>query len=333
VEMFSPKVPLCVHPLPFLCLLKYRQKLSEQVHDSSQLEVNRHAADQSAGLSNVRVQPVNKSALGLIREFEGGETSATLQRIEYNHLMADHDFWVPNSGQLELEDREIHVWRADLDGEKMELCRFEETLAPAERARADRFVFGQDRDRYVAARGALRELLGRYLNCSPAHVKFDYNSKGKPSVRAEFNKPSVQFNISHSHGLALLAFALGRNLGIDVEFVRPEYPADEIAERYFSPQEVMELRVLPPAMRAEGFYLCWTRKEAYIKARGQGLHIPLQSFNVSLTPGQPERLESADSCRWSIWSLYPDPLYAGALVAEGQHLRLRQWAWKTGDGS
>jgi 4'-phosphopantetheinyl transferase len=132
--------------------------------------------------------------------------------------------------------------------------------------------------------------------------------------------------------LALLAFALGRNLGIDVEFIRPEFPADEIAQRYFSPKEVMELRTLPPSLRAEGFYLCWTRKEAYIKATGEGLHVPLESFNVSLTPGRPERLESTDSGRWSMRSLYPDPFYAGALVAEGQQLRLRQWGWEAGHG-
>jgi 4'-phosphopantetheinyl transferase len=132
--------------------------------------------------------------------------------------------------------------------------------------------------------------------------------------------------------LALLAFALGRNLGIDVEFIRPEFPADEIAQRYFSPKEVMELRTLPPSLRAEGFYLCWTRKEAYIKATGEGLHVPLESFNVSLTPGQPERLESTDSDRWSMRSLYPDPLYAAALVAEGQHLRLRKWGWEAAHG-
>jgi 4'-phosphopantetheinyl transferase len=243
--------------------------------------------------------------------------------------MADHNSWAPNSGRLELEEREVHVWRADLDCEEMGLHRFEETLAPDEKARADRFVFRQDRTRYVAARGALRELLGRYLNRSPAEIEFDYNSKGKPSLRAKINKHSVQFNISHSHGLALLAFALGRDLGIDVEFVRPEVPTDEIAERYFSPQEVIELRALPLSMRTEGFYLCWTRKEAYIKARGEGLYIPLESFNVSLTPGQPERLESADSCRWSMQSLYPYPSYVGALVAEGQNLGLRQWSWKS----
>jgi 4'-phosphopantetheinyl transferase len=247
--------------------------------------------------------------------------------------MEDHNGWAPNSEHFEFEDQEIHVWRAYLDGEEIGLHRFEETLAPDEKARANRFVFPQDRNRYVAARGALRELLGRYLNRSPAELEFDYTSKGKPSLGATLNERSIQFNVAHSRGLALLAFALGRNLGIDVEFVRPEFPGDEIAERYFSPKEVMELRTLPPSLRAEGFYLCWTRKEAYIKATGEGLHIPLESFNVSLTPGRPERLESVDSSRWSMRSLYPDPLYAGALVAEGQHLRLRQWGWKARNGS
>jgi 4'-phosphopantetheinyl transferase len=247
--------------------------------------------------------------------------------------MEDHHGWAPNSEHFEFEDQEIHVWRAYLDCEEIGLHRFEETLAPDEKARANRFVFRQDRNRYVAARGALRELLGRYLYRSPAEVEFDYTSKGKPSLRAVLNERSIQFNVSHSRGLALLAFALGRNLGIDVEFIRPEFPADEIAERFFSPKEVMELRALPPSLRAEGFYLCWTRKEAYIKAIGEGLHIPLESFNVSLTPGRPERLESTDSNRWTMRSLYPDPLYAGALVAEGQDLRLRQWGWKVRDGS
>jgi 4'-phosphopantetheinyl transferase len=246
--------------------------------------------------------------------------------------MDDPNGWALNSQHFEFEDQEIHVWRAYLDCEEPGLHRFDETLAPDEKARANRFVFRQDRNRYVAARGALRELLGRYLDRSPAAVEFDYTTKGKPSLRAALNERSIQFNVSHSRGLALLAFALGRNLGIDVEFIRPESPADEIAQRYFSPKELMELRTLPPSLRAEGFYLCWTRKEAYIKATGEGLHVPLESFNVSLTPGLPERLESADSDRWSMRSLYPDPLYAGALVAEGRHLRLRQWGWEAGHG-
>src|SRR5206468_3486528 len=134
-----------------------------------------------------------------------------------------------------------------------------------------------------------------------------------------------------SHGLALLAFAVGRNLGVDVEFVRSSLASEEIADRYFSPQEVAELRTLSPSLREEAFFLCWTRKEAYVKARGEGLHIPLESFNVSVTPGQPERLESADSGRWSMWSLHPDPQYVGALVVEGRDLRLREWGWHPPD--
>jgi 4'-phosphopantetheinyl transferase len=246
--------------------------------------------------------------------------------------MDDYKSWAPNSKHFEFEDQEIHVWRAYLDCEELVLQRFDETLAPEEKARADRFIFRHDRNRYVAARGALRELLGRYLDRSPAVIEFDYTPQGKPSLRAALNERSIQFNVSHSRGLALLTFALGRNLGIDVEFIRPEFPADEVAQRYFSRKEVMELRTLPPALRSEGFYLCWTRKEAYMKATGEGLHVPLESFSVSLTPGLPERLESADSGRWSMRSLYPDPLYAGALVAEGQPLRLRQWSWEGGHG-
>jgi len=135
--------------------------------------------------------------------------------------------------------------------------------------------------------------------------------------------------VSHSQGWALLAFSLGRNLGVDVEFIRADVVTDEIAERYFSTQEIAELKALPQRMRAEGFFRCWTRKEAYIKARGEGLQIPLDSFHVSLTPGEPERLDSLDSSRWSLRQVNPDPRYAGALVAEGNDWELRCWDWKS----
>jgi len=242
--------------------------------------------------------------------------------------MADSNPWALNPERLELGEGEIHVWRAYLDCEETLLAQFEATLAADEKARANRFFFQPDRYGYIATRGVLRELLGRYVNCSPANLEFAYSPLGKPSLRREGLERSVQFNVSHSHGLALLAFAAGRHLGIDVELVRPDFAGVEIAERYFSPQEVMELRALPPSLRAEGFFLCWTRKEAYVKARGEGLHIPLDSFHVSLTPGQPERLESTDSIRWTLCSLHPDPQYAAALVGEGRSWRVRRWDWK-----
>jgi len=106
--------------------------------------------------------------------------------------MDDHNSWAPNSEQFEFEDQEIHVWRAYLDCDELGLRRFDETLAPDEKARANRFVFRQDRNRYVAARGALRELLGRYLDRSPAAIEFDYTTKGKPSLRAALNERSIQ---------------------------------------------------------------------------------------------------------------------------------------------
>jgi len=126
----------------------------------------------------------------------------------------------------------------------------------------------------------------------------------------------------------LLAFSLERQLGVDVELVRTDFASRKIAERFFSEQEVLELRSLPPAVQDEGFFLGWTRKEAYIKARGGGLQIPLKSFDVSLTPGKLERLQAADESRWSLRSLRPAPLYVGAVVGEGKDWQLRCWEWK-----
>ncbi len=137
----------------------------------------------------------------------------------------------------------------------------------------------------------------------------------------------MRFNISHSHGLAVLAFARNREIGIDLEPIRPEFAGEEIAERYFSAQELAELRALPAALRPEGFFLCWTRKEAYVKARGLGLQVPLDSFSVSLTPGQPEILQSVDSARWSLRSFAPAPNFVAAIVEEGQDWHPRYWNW------
>lgn len=237
--------------------------------------------------------------------------------------------WVPGPDQLELNDGEIHIWRAHLNCVKFVLSQLEATLGPDERIRADRFHFERDRNAFVAARGILRQLLGRYLGRLPADIQFDYGPQGKPSLRLQ-SKPSIQFNLSHSHGLALLAFATNCPLGVDVELVRSDFATDDIARRFFSPLEVEEWHVLPDSLRVEGFFLCWTRKEAYVKAKGQGLQIPLDSFHVSLTPGQPEELRSEDGLQWSLHSLRPGPGYVGALVGKCAGPRLRCWDWNPG---
>jgi 4'-phosphopantetheinyl transferase len=241
--------------------------------------------------------------------------------------MSEDAGWNSPTTNVVLGEREVHVWRVTLDRGPSELLRARETLSNDETLRADRFHFQRDRDSFIATRGTLRQLLGSYLECAPEELAFNYGAYGKPSVRQDLLGRGVEFNVSHSHGLALMAFALGRRLGVDVEFMRPGVASEEIAKRFFSPQEVAELRSLPLAMRPEGFFLCWTRKEAYVKAVGDGLQIPLTSFNVSLTPSTAERLESADSERWTLRSLRPNDGFVGAVVAEGKDWDLRCWDW------
>jgi 4'-phosphopantetheinyl transferase len=227
----------------------------------------------------------------------------------------------------ELANNEIHIWRAFLPSDETTLGRFQSSLADEERARADRFVFERDRNRFVAARGILRQLLAEYIKRSPSELQFSHGPQGKPFLVTNDPASALEFNISHSHDMALFAFARERSLGIDVELLRPEFAGEDIARRYFSAAEIEELRALPPELRTEGFFLCWTRKEAYIKARGEGLQIPLASFSVSLTPGRPETLHSADYLRWSVSSLRPARQYVGAVIGEGKDWRLRQWEW------
>jgi 4'-phosphopantetheinyl transferase len=233
--------------------------------------------------------------------------------------------WSTPPTNLELAEAEIHVWRSSLDLERSALDRCAAVLSQDEKLRASRFLFPRDRDHFVAGRGILRELLGQYVTRPPAQLEFQYGKRGKPSLRAENGRPPVQFNLSHSRGLAVFAFASNRELGVDLEPIRPEFAGEEIAERHFSPQELEEWHRLTPGLRAEAFFLCWTRKEAYVKARGEGLQIPLASFSVTLTPGQPEELHSVDSARWHVQSFQPAPGYAAAIVAEGKGWSLRQW--------
>jgi 4'-phosphopantetheinyl transferase len=238
----------------------------------------------------------------------------------------DVEHWHLNPGSLELAREEVHVWRAYIECERPVLGQLEATLSIDEKERANRFHSQNDRNRFVATRAILRELLGRYTNRAPADLEFDYGPQGKPALRKKSLSPSLQFNVSHSCRVALLAFSVGRRLGVDVEQVRG-FVGEEIADRFFSPQEVEELRALPISLKDEGFFLCWTRKEAYVKASGEGLHVPLDSFHVTLTPGKPECLQSIDSLDWTLLSLCPDPEYAAALVGEGRGWNLRTWTW------
>jgi 4'-phosphopantetheinyl transferase len=235
--------------------------------------------------------------------------------------------WHPAPVALKLGPDDVHLWRASLNCDAPLLSRLETTLSLDEIARANRFIFAADRNHFVAARGILRELLGAYLMLAPAAVGFRYGDHGKPALDASHSDSVLQFNLSHSGGVAIYAFSLGRRLGVDVERIRPERAGEDIAQRYFAAREVAELQMLPSHLRTEGFFLCWTRKEAYLKARGAGLSLPLDSFTVSLTPGRAAELRAEDGDEWFVGSVEPAPGFVAAVVAEGRNWRSSCWSW------
>lgn len=235
--------------------------------------------------------------------------------------------WSPPTRELQLTENEVHVWRARLDSDSISLEHFSADLSLEERSRATRFVLARDRSRFTVTRGILRRLLGGYLRQPPARVAIDIGPHGKPALSVGPDTTPLGFNLSHSQGLALFAFALRREVGIDVEQIRPEVANEGVEDRYFSVQEQMELSALSPGLRPEGFFSCWTRKEAYVKARGQGFQIPLNSFDVSLTPGRPATLNRVDEKRWSLYSFCPETGFIGAMVVEGRGSQLQFWEW------
>jgi 4'-phosphopantetheinyl transferase len=211
-----------------------------------------------------------------------------------------------------LKQNEIHVWRAYVDRECAASRRWETELVPDELTRAARFVFPLDRDRFIVRRAILRTIVGRYMQRLPADVRFVYDPHGKPKLRLSGSDIPIRFNVSHSQGLAVYALAYDREIGVDIEAIRTDTRGEDIAAAFFSPKELTEFRSLGQDQRHEAFFLWWTRKEAYMKALGGGLTISLDSFNVSLTPGMPDRLETADGGRWVLRSFQPGDGYAGA---------------------
>lgn len=217
-----------------------------------------------------------------------------------------------------LSDSEIQVWRAPLNVSHEALRSFTASLATDERTRAARFHFDHHRNQFVAARGWLRTITGWYLNAKPATVIFKYSDFGKPSIGAGVETIPLRFNLAHSGDFAVYAFTLGRDVGIDIELIDPKFASETIARQFFSPNEVAALMEVPITKRPHAFFDCWTRKEAFIKAQGQGLSLPLDQFEVSLKPEEPALLhtawDSAEATRWSMINIDIGPGYAGALA-------------------
>jgi 4'-phosphopantetheinyl transferase len=218
---------------------------------------------------------------------------------------------------------EVHVWRASLEQPVQVLDRMRRLLSPDERARAESLRFVRDRARFTVGRARLRELLARYVDVAPENLNFHYG---------EFRKPALAggpwFNLSHSGAVALYAFSSSAEVGIDVELDDGDFARERIAERFFSPAEVRALRLLPLEDQPRAFLACWTRKEAFIKARGDGLNLALDSFDVTLAPHLPAAVLRTAWCgeeasRWRMEDLSDRKAgYIAAVAIRGERLRV-----------
>ena len=225
---------------------------------------------------------------------------------------------------------EVHIWRADLSSEE-HACRLEHLLSSDEIKRANRFRFPQHRRRFVIARGCLRTLLGGYLGMDARELIFAYSAEGKPSLDPR-HKSDIRFNVSHSGDIAAFGIVVARDIGVDVEMIGREVDVDEIPKRFFSSAEQQMLAGLRGEDKYRGFFNCWTRKEAYVKAVGSGLSLPLRDFDVSLLPGEPAKLLATRPDknlvdRWSMASLDFGNGCAAAVVVEGhvEKIELRRF--------
>ena len=235
--------------------------------------------------------------------------------------------WTQSPVHPTLSADEVHVWRAGLDRPAAEYARL---LSRDEQARADRLRFEQLQRRFIVGRGILRVILGRYLNVSPEEVEFEYHPNGKPALSSRLLHAALCFNLSHSDELLLLAVTYHRAVGIDLETIHSDLEVENLAEQFFSPAERVELQALPSDRRLASFFCGWTRKEAYLKARGEGLTYPLDQFTVSMDCDQPAQLlevkgDPQELSRWSFRMLTPAPGTIAALVVEGHHWHVAQW--------
>ena len=217
-------------------------------------------------------------------------------------------------------DDAVEVVLLRVDAEPAATEELARCLSDAERARASRFVFQRDRRRFIVGRARLRHLLASRLGTRAERIELGYGPRGKPRLAGGYAASDLRFNVSHCEGVALYAFASDREVGVDVEAVRELRDADAIAARFFSPRENQSYLALDPRDRPRGFFNCWTRKEAFIKALGEGLHYPLAGFDVSLAPGEPARIlrvgDTSHDGRWCLESLLPAPGMVAAVVVE-----------------
>jgi len=215
---------------------------------------------------------------------------------------------------------DLHVWRFATDRSNDDMDQLHALLSDGERRRAARFRFDDDYSRFIARRGLLRVVLARYAECDPARITFELNAFGKPTL-INGGSLRLQFNASHSAGVALVAVTIDRAVGIDVERHRADVDCLGVAASFFSPDEVEALRRANEPLRRAMFFTLWSCKEAWVKARGMGLSFPLHRCRVEVGEGAPRLLEDPEQpdehTRWSLTPLDVGPDFSAALVVKG----------------
>lgn len=230
--------------------------------------------------------------------------------------------WTLPPENLDLTAHAVHLWLAGLDVAESQLSYLREMLSPDERQRAEKFTFDQHRTHFIAGRGFLRSILGRYLQIEPARIRFQYNARGKPALDPSLGINTLHFNLSHSNGLALFAFTQAGPIGVDIEHIRLQTDIEQTGALVFSSSELAALQSLSPEIRRITFFQFWTRKEAFMKAKGDGFSLPLREFDVSQAPEMPvlhiEHLnEQPRFTTWHVQDVSLLPGYVAAVAREG----------------
>lgn len=229
----------------------------------------------------------------------------------------------PESGSLG-EDA-VHIFHADVDSLLCCAGSLEDTLSDEEKGRKNKFLFPKDASGYVVSRGLLRLILGACLGTEPKDLVFRNGPHGKPMLDTGSDRDAIRFSVSHSGRRVLYAVHRGREVGVDIEKIRPDFSVEEIGDRFFSAGEAAFLRTLPAQDRVDLFFTYWTLKEAFMKGTGKGFSLPLNRFEVSHDPPKVVSLDGDPeaAARWSLRSVHLEPGYAAALAVEGPDVPIR----------
>jgi len=240
--------------------------------------------------------------------------------------------WLRPVAGWPLAEGEVHVWAFTLERSAADTKASDSVLSAAELERAARFRFERDRTRFAVGRAQLRHILGSYLQIPPGDLAFEYGPKGKPCLSATASGPALMFNLAHSEDLALLAVTRTGPVGVDVERIRSLPDADDLVSRFFSPAEAARFRAVPEPQRATAFFNLWTRKEAWLKATGEGIGCGLNQVEVTFLPGEAPRFvklgESGDKiANWQLHEISPAPGFAGAVAIAAREVTIQCWQW------